>query len=160
MDAREIESLSMLSRGFQELRDVNPELSFNVLLDILSGLNEYVEAILFFLALSVPFILAYDCVVCFTSVSNAAIRQHVQTSRGLFPHKRVTRKSQMTNRGLVVTEVVEDVAGPSGAVTTPTTPGGGENSADASPVKRSPIAELLYMRWLEGLKIKWPNILS
>jgi hypothetical protein len=41
MDAREIESLSMLSRGFQELRDVNPELSFNVILDILSGLNEY-----------------------------------------------------------------------------------------------------------------------
>ena len=44
MDAREIESLSMLSRGFQELRDVNPELSFNVILDILAGLNEYVEA--------------------------------------------------------------------------------------------------------------------
>lgn len=43
MDAREIESLSMLSRGFQELRDVNPELSFNVILDILAGLNEYVE---------------------------------------------------------------------------------------------------------------------
>jgi hypothetical protein len=48
MDAREIESLSMLSRGFQELRDVNPELSFNVLLDILSGLNEYVETQQFF----------------------------------------------------------------------------------------------------------------
>ncbi len=48
MDAREIESLSMISRGFQELRDVNPELSFNVLLDILSGLNEYVEAKSFF----------------------------------------------------------------------------------------------------------------
>ena len=160
MDAREIESLSMLSRGFQELRDVNPELSFNVLLDILSGLNEYVEAILFFWALSVPFTLAYDCVVCFISVSNAAIRQHVQTTRGLFPHKRVTRKSEMTNRGLVVTEVVEDIAGPSGAVNTPTTPGGADNAGDASPVKRSPIAELLYMRWLEGLKIKWPNILS
>jgi serine/threonine-protein kinase 24/25/MST4 len=67
----------------------------------------------------------------------------------------------MTNRGLVVTEVVEDIAaGPSGAVTTPTTPGGGDSAAEASPVKRSPIAELLYMRWLEGLKIKWPNILS
>ncbi|KAF8505850.1 Pkinase-domain-containing protein [Russula emetica] len=131
MDAREIESLSMLSRGFQELRDVNPELSFNVILDILSGLND-----------------------------NAAIRQHVQTSRGLFPHKRVTRKSEMTNRGLVVTEMVEDIAGPSGAIIpTPTTPAG-DNAAEASPVKRSPIAELLYMRWLEGLKIKWPNILS
>jgi serine/threonine-protein kinase 24/25/MST4 len=68
----------------------------------------------------------------------------------------------MTNRGLVVTEVVEDIAGPSGipTATTPTTPGGDNDAADASPVKRSPIAELLYMRWLEGLKIKWPNILS
>lgn len=40
MDAREIESLSMLSRGFNELRDANPELAYNVVLDILSGLNE------------------------------------------------------------------------------------------------------------------------
>jgi hypothetical protein len=48
MDAREIESLSMLSRGFQELRDVNPELSFNVILDILAGINEYVEALFLF----------------------------------------------------------------------------------------------------------------
>lgn len=94
-------------------------------------------------------------------VRNAAVRQHVQTSRNLFPHRRVTRKSEMTNRGLVVTEVVEDIASPSGAVSAPTTPGG-DSAADASqasPVKRSPIAELLYMRWLDGLKIKWPNIL-
>lgn len=40
MDAREIESLSMLSRGFNELKDANPELAYNVVLDILSGLNE------------------------------------------------------------------------------------------------------------------------
>jgi hypothetical protein len=56
MDAREIESLSMLSRGFQELRDVNPELSYTVILDILSGLNEYVTSNCFFcfFFLSVP----------------------------------------------------------------------------------------------------------
>ena len=42
MDAREIESLSMVSRGFQELRDVNPELAYNVILDILAGINECV----------------------------------------------------------------------------------------------------------------------
>ena len=42
MDAREIESLSMLSRGFNELKEANPELAYNVVLDILSGLNEYV----------------------------------------------------------------------------------------------------------------------
>lgn len=159
MDAREIESLSMLSRGFQELRDVNPELSFNVILDILAGLNEYVDAFLFFILFGFTARPPYSLTRVCLPVSNAAIRQHVQTSKGLFPHRRVTRKSEMTTRGLVVTEVVEDIAGPSGATTTPTTPGA-DSAAEASPVKRSPIAELLYMRWLEGLKIKWPSILS
>lgn len=41
MDAREIESLSMLSRGFAELKDTNSELAYNVVLDILQGINEY-----------------------------------------------------------------------------------------------------------------------
>jgi hypothetical protein len=54
MDAREIESLSMLSRGFEELRDVNPELSYNVILDILSGLNEYVTSNYYYFSLHVP----------------------------------------------------------------------------------------------------------
>lgn len=45
MDAREIESISMISRGFEELRDVNPELAYNVILDLLSGINEYVQQI-------------------------------------------------------------------------------------------------------------------
>lgn len=40
MDAREIESLSMIARGFEELRDVNPQLAYNVILDVLSGINE------------------------------------------------------------------------------------------------------------------------
>ena len=40
MDAREIESLSMLSRGFSELGHANPELAYNVILDMLSGINE------------------------------------------------------------------------------------------------------------------------
>jgi serine/threonine-protein kinase 24/25/MST4 len=40
MDAREIESLSMLSRGFADLSEVNSELAYNVILDILQGINE------------------------------------------------------------------------------------------------------------------------
>ena len=43
MDAREIESLSMLQRGFSELKDANPQLTYNVVLDILQGINEYVD---------------------------------------------------------------------------------------------------------------------
>ena len=42
MDAREIESLAMLARGFVDLRDANPELAYRVILDILSGINEFV----------------------------------------------------------------------------------------------------------------------
>jgi hypothetical protein len=42
MDAKELESLSMLSRGFTELKQANPELAYNLVLDILSGINEYV----------------------------------------------------------------------------------------------------------------------
>lgn len=42
MDAREIESLSMIARGFADLCDANATLSYNVILDILSGINEYV----------------------------------------------------------------------------------------------------------------------
>jgi serine/threonine-protein kinase 24/25/MST4 len=136
MDAREIESLSMLQRGFAELKDANPELAYNVILDILQGIND-----------------------------NPSVKQHVQTSRGLFPHKRIIRKSEMTAKGLVVTEEQEDITGlpstssPTGSVMSqqqqqPASPN------DSSPSRKSPIAELLYMRWLEGLKLKWPNILS
>ena len=82
MDAREIESLSMLVRGFTDLREANSELAYNVVLDILSGINE-----------------------------NNAVRQHISTTRGLFPHKRITRKSEMTSKGLVVVEQEEDLEG-------------------------------------------------
>jgi serine/threonine-protein kinase 24/25/MST4 len=40
MEAHEIESLSMLARGFEELKDANPELAYNVILDMLAGINE------------------------------------------------------------------------------------------------------------------------
>ncbi len=89
MDMRK--SLSMLSRGFQELHDVNLELSFNVILNILAGLNEYVEMkTLFFGLYLFPFSSLADGWLCPFAVSNAAVRQHMQTSRILFPHRWVT----------------------------------------------------------------------
>ncbi|KAJ6613445.1 STE/STE20/YSK protein kinase [Mycena sp. CBHHK59/15] len=123
MDAREIESLSMLSRGFVELKEANPELAYNVILDILSGIND-----------------------------NSNVRQHVQTARGLFPHKRIIRKSEMTAKGLVVTEVQEDISG------LPTTLEHSPVKAEEPAARKSPISELIYMRWLEGLKLKWPSL--
>ena len=149
MDARELEALSMLSRGFADLRDANPELAYNVILDILSGINEYAH--LFLPHLPNPNLL---------SLSNNAVRQHVTTSRGLFPHKRITRKSEMTSRGLVVVEQEEEISGlPASSSPSPTPSSGPGKTEDSIPARKSPIAELLYMRWLEGLKIKWPSIL-
>ncbi|KAH8118693.1 Pkinase-domain-containing protein [Phellopilus nigrolimitatus] len=144
MDAAEIEALSMLARGFVDLREANPELAYALVLDILSGINE-----------------------------NGAVRQHVSTARGLFPHRRVVRRSEMTTRGLVVTESEEDAeAGVSGLPAAHAAPlagapssgstksaGSGGSDEPASPTRKSPIAELLYMRWLEGLRLKWPSIL-
>ncbi|CAL1700618.1 unnamed protein product [Somion occarium] len=124
MDAREIESLSMLSRGFQELRDVNPELAYNVILDILSGINE-----------------------------NSQVRQHVQTARSLFPHKRIIRRSEMTAKGLIVTEE-EEISGLPASSSGPAP----SIASDDPSARKSPIAELLYMRWLDGLKLKWPSV--
>lgn len=40
MDAREIEALSMISKGFEDLKEVNPEMAYNVIIDVLSNLNE------------------------------------------------------------------------------------------------------------------------
>lgn len=147
MDAREIEALSMLARGFTDLADAAPELAYRVVLDILQGIND-----------------------------SSAVRQHVHTARaGLVPHRRVVRRSEMTARGLVVTELEEDIGvggsgpgtgGGGGGVSglpVPSVPAPPVNTATttsdegASPTRKSPIAELLYMRWLEGLKLKWPN---
>src|SRR5258708_19309610 len=100
MDVCKIESLSMLSQGFQELHDVNPELSFNIILDILARLNEYVEMkTLFFGLYPFPFSSLTDSWLCPFAVSNAAVQQHVQTSRIHFLHRWVTQKIKMTNQG-------------------------------------------------------------
>ena len=90
---------------------------------------------------------------------NQAVRQHVSAARGLFPHKRVIRRSEMTVKGLVVVEQEEDFLSPaSGNSASPVTT---TDTADDPPAAkgRSPVAELLYMRWLDGLKLKWPSIL-
>ena len=83
------------------------------------------------------------------SFRNNAVRQHINTSRFLFPHKRVIRKSEMTAKGLVVTEE-QEIDGLIDGLPPTSNP----LVAEDEPARRSPTAELLYMRWLEGLKLK------
>lgn len=142
MDARELEALSMLSRGFIELKEANPELAYNLVLDILSGIND-----------------------------NQAVRQHISTTRGLFPHRRIQRNTQVTPKGVVVIEQEDPEERPEPPASPPPRPpisparsrGASTSNLSSSSgpkdEKRSPISELLYMRWLEGLKMKWPSLL-
>jgi serine/threonine-protein kinase 24/25/MST4 len=58
----------------------------------------------------------------------------------------------MTAKGLVVTEVQEDIAG------LPSTMDSAAKVVEEPVVKKSPISELIYMRWLEGLRLKWPSL--
>ena len=94
--------------------------------------------------------------------SNSSIKQHVQTSRGLLPYKRIIRKSELTSKGLVVTEEEEisDLSLTSDPADPITSPPHSATEIPSSPSRKSPIAELLYMRWLEGLKLKWPSVAS
>jgi len=141
MEAKELESLSMLSRGFIELKEANPELAYNLVLDILSGIND-----------------------------NQAVRQHISTTRGLFPHRRIQRNTLLTPKGVVVIEQEDsDDISPVSPVSPPVSPTRtrGSSSSNLSTAsggrddaKKSPISELLYMRWLDGLKLKWPSLLS
>lgn len=71
----------------------------------------------------------------------------------------------MTAKGLIVTEVEEDIAGlPAASISghsqSPSVVSNGSKGDDTASKSRSPIAELLYMRWLDGLKIKWPSIMG
>ena len=109
-------------------------------------------------------LLLLGCALTITPCNrNSSVKQHVQTSRGLFPHKRIIRKSEMTSRGLVITEEQEEISGlpasssPNGSALSSATAAA---AAPESPTRKSPIAEMLYMRWLEGLKLKWPSMLS
>ncbi|KZT60719.1 Pkinase-domain-containing protein, partial [Calocera cornea HHB12733] len=128
IDARDADSLSIIARGFSDLRDTNPELAYSVVLDLLSGLNE-----------------------------NAAVRQHLQDMRLLSPHQLSQRQRGSREDGSVVIVEREDIAFPP----SPNSPLShlASTSPAPNPVlegNRSPIAELLYLRWLEGVRMKWP----
>ena len=92
------------------------------------------------------------------SFRNQAVRQHISTTRGLFPHKRLIRRSEMTVKGLVVVEQEEDFSSPPATSSSPSA-ATTKIEDPVTPKGRSPVAELLYMRWLDGLRLKWPSIL-
>ncbi|KAL7410913.1 hypothetical protein BDY24DRAFT_150289 [Mrakia frigida] len=80
---------------------------------------------------------------------NEPLRQHIN-SISPSPFTLIRRTAHRNEEGkLVVTEHEEE-----------TSVGAGDAGAGAGETKekdRSPIADMLYMRWMEGLKIRWPG---
>jgi len=85
---------------------------------------------------------------------NQSVKQHINTTRGLFPHKRVKRRTEMTAEGPSVVE--QDEGSSSGHQEVLGEEHKSTPSSPSSPERKSAI-ELIYMRWMEGLKFKWPR---
>ena len=128
-------ALDLVSKGFHELKSADPALAYDVLVEILSGIHE-----------------------------SEPLRRHLNSSTEANgkPLTLVKRTTTRTADGmLVVTEHEEEIhlgptrvekdAGKKMEAATTSTP-----VAAAAPA-RSPIADMLYMRWMEGLKLRWPG---
>lgn len=105
LDAREIECLDMISRGFEDLSQLNPNLAYTTIVDLLLGMN-----------------------------SNEQARENLSTT---FRDKLSPKDKAASNGALSSSESSTSVG------------------SDNSEVKSSPITDLLYGRWMEGLRSRW-----
>lgn len=151
MSAHSLEALEMISKGFHTLKTTDPEIAYSLIADLLAGIHEYVPFLIpphshfpspSFLSLTPSLPLAKR---------NEPLRQHIAASTPS-PFTLIRRTHTRDGDGkLVITEHVEENASVGGA---------GEKVASAPPAaapERSPIADMLYMRWMEGLKLRWPG---
>ncbi|KZS91222.1 Pkinase-domain-containing protein, partial [Sistotremastrum niveocremeum HHB9708] len=128
MSAQELEPLSMLSRGFSDLRLANPSRAYDLMTDIMNGMNEN-EEVRRYISQQGP-----------TTMSVPAASHRRDLFEGLGPKLPVP--------AIITTSDSEarDINGT------------GTDRGEGGEMKKSPIAELLYMRWMEGLKMKWPGL--
>lgn len=81
------------------------------------------------------------------ALRNETIRQHVNAS-GKTPFTLLRRTATRNAAGdVVVTEHEEP----------PPSPFPAPSTTDGADKSKSPVADMLYMRWMEGLRIRWPG---
>jgi len=129
----EVESVSSIAMGFTDLANGNPELAYRILVDILAGMNECVPPSIFFLL---------SCSNHRSKHSNDNVRRHLSASTQLFPRGSLRHSIRMTDRGPIIDEAEADSSSDTESV----------SKISSSTQQRGPIAEMLYSRWLEGLR--------
>lgn len=119
LSPEDVETISLISNGFSDLAESNPDLTYQIIIDLLNGINE-----------------------------NDLIRKHIMgSSSGLLARNTVKHRSSlsMTNRTNVAAELEaamneEDSGSEAGSLS---------NRTDIAAQQRGPVAEMLYSRWLE-----------
>ena len=124
----------MISNGFADLAEGNPALAYRVIVDLLAGIND-----------------------------NDSVRRHLSASTQLFPRGSLRKSIRMTDRGPVLAQM--HASGPSAPVNGAAAAIAGpplvdddsgsdaeSSSPDSASQQRGPIAEMLYSRWLDGLR--------
>ena len=109
----------MISNGFADLADGNPALAYQVIVDLLAGIND-----------------------------NDSIRRHLSASTQLFPRGSLRQSIKMTDRGPVI-QHPSPAAAPHMSGTEDDSESDIKTSSKESAQQRGPIAEMLYSRWLE-----------
>ncbi|KAK8844573.1 hypothetical protein IAR55_006420 [Kwoniella newhampshirensis] len=123
-DALTLEALNLLRKGFADLGSQNPEIAYQLVMDILGGIR-----------------------------GNDVVHGHIRnmSMAGVIPSAKITThlSNDEGNGGKKSTPSSNDVRGGMKK-------GIGETGDDLIR-ERSPIADLLYLRWIDGLRLKWPG---
>ncbi|KAH8924358.1 Pkinase-domain-containing protein [Atractiella rhizophila] len=133
LGAAQLEALGMIRRGVADLKDKQPELLWNLMVQVMGSLE-----------------------------NNPSIRTHLSHSSSTAPSAIFPGKAKVTNlirKSTIMTDrgpaVLLPKAIPQDSPLRKSANGSTNGAAVAAPVveeKRGPIAEMLYSRWLQGLK--------
>lgn len=119
----DVETISLISNGFSDLAESNPELTYQIILDLLNGINEH-----------------------------DLIRRHIMgSSSGLLARNTVKHRSN-TTMSTSASAKKRNVAAELEAAMNEEDSGSEADSAsrtDSAAQQRGPVAEMLYSRWLE-----------
>lgn len=155
MDARDIEALSMVRKGFEDLAESNPGLAWQTVADLLGGINECVPPSVFSFPSDGEWSGEPDRDVFGTR--NAAIKQSLSNtlSSTAGVSDLIKKNTIMTDRGPAV--LLSSVHGKSAG--SPFSESDDEDEDElgvAGRAKkeepRSPIAQMLYARWVLNLR--------
>ncbi|KAK0563798.1 hypothetical protein OC844_002029 [Tilletia horrida] len=144
LSAAEHESLAMISKGFEDLTAANPSLSYAVIVDILLSMNDNEAA-------------RENLSGTFRKRFMGRAQARPKGPRSSAPNGATKGNGHGYANGLSEDSDEDDEEGLANGHRARTASGGSGSAVGGAVPEgsRSPIADLLYGRWLEGLRARW-----